>query len=164
MSLPSKPLIHTMPNNDEEVQMWVEEVFGVRPCLWQIKVVHKILAQDDVITIAATGSGKLLTCWMPLIFMKNGIIVLVTPLKLLGKQFEDVLAKNAVSAVSVTVANATNELSEVSNIPSVEDQKIHHAIRPSQGDATDLLLSVPNYLSMTATSRTFGARRNSWTT
>jgi hypothetical protein len=55
--------------------------------------------------------------------VKHGIVVLVTLLELLGKQFEDVLAKNAVSAVSVTVAHTTNELFEVNNIPSVEDQK-----------------------------------------
>jgi hypothetical protein len=42
---------HTMPDNDKETQMQMEEAFGVRPCLWQIKVVCKILAQDDVITI-----------------------------------------------------------------------------------------------------------------
>ena len=70
-------------------------------CLWQIKVVCKILVQDDVIMIAATGSGKSLTYWMPVIFVKHGIVVLVTLLKLLGKQFKNVLVKNAVSAISV---------------------------------------------------------------
>ena len=87
-----------MPESDEEVQRLVEEKLGVRPCLWQIRVVRKILAQDDVITIAATGSGKSLTYWMPLLFIKHGVVVLVTPLKLLGKQFVDILAKNIISA------------------------------------------------------------------
>jgi superfamily II DNA/RNA helicase len=80
MPLPSKPLRHTMPDDDEEVQRLVEEALGVRPCLWQIKVVRKILVLDDVITIAATGSGKSLTYWMPLLFVKHRIVVLVTPL------------------------------------------------------------------------------------
>ena len=65
MPLSSKPLKNTMPESDEEVQGLVEEKLGVRPCLWQIKVVRKILAQDDVITIAATGSRKSLTSRMP---------------------------------------------------------------------------------------------------
>jgi hypothetical protein len=50
---------------------------------------------------------------MPLLFVKHGIVVLVTPLKLLGQQFVDILAKNNISAVSITAAHATNELFEV---------------------------------------------------
>ena len=37
-----------MPDDDEEAQRLVEEALGVRPYLWQIKVVRKILALDDV--------------------------------------------------------------------------------------------------------------------
>jgi hypothetical protein len=48
MPIPSKPLRHTMPDDDEEAQRLVEEALGVRPYLWQIKVVRKILALDDV--------------------------------------------------------------------------------------------------------------------
>jgi superfamily II DNA helicase RecQ len=58
-------LPHSMPDNDEEVQKHVQEVFGFCPCLWQIQVVCAILAGDDVITIVPTGSGKSLTYWMP---------------------------------------------------------------------------------------------------
>jgi superfamily II DNA helicase RecQ len=99
-----------MPDNDEEVQKQVREVFGFCPCLWQIWVVRAILAGDDVITIAPTGSGKSLTYWMPILYIKHGITVVVTPLKLLGGQFVDVLLGKGVSAVSITAANATNEL------------------------------------------------------
>ena len=73
-----KPLKHTMPQNDTEAQNEVEAQFGVRPCLWQLKVVRKILEQDDVITIVATGSGKSLTYWMPLLLVKHGIVIIVT--------------------------------------------------------------------------------------
>ena len=75
-------LSHTMPDNDEEVQDQVEAVFGFHPCLWQIRVVCAILNGDDVITIAPTGSGKSMTYWMPVLFIKYGISVIVTPLKL----------------------------------------------------------------------------------
>ena len=71
------------------------------------------MEQDDVITIVATGSGKSLTYWMPLLFVKHGIVIIVTPLKLLGKQFVEVLTKNSISAISMTAANAHNELFEV---------------------------------------------------
>jgi superfamily II DNA helicase RecQ len=113
MALVSKLWKHTMPESDEDVQNDIEARFGIRPCLWQIRVVRKILEQDDVITVAATGSGKSLTYWMPLLYVKHGIVVIVTPLKLLGKQFVEVLAENGMSAVSMTAANATNELFEV---------------------------------------------------
>ena len=53
---------------------------------------------------------------MPLLFIKYGITVVVTPLKLLGGQFSKMLQDNCVSAVSITAANATNELFEASLI------------------------------------------------
>ena len=87
--MPGRP--HTMPDSDEEVQRQVEEAFGVCPCLWQIRVVRAVLAGDDVITIAPTGLGKSLTYWMPILYIKHGIIVAVAPLKQLGAQFSEML-------------------------------------------------------------------------
>ncbi|KAF8226508.1 hypothetical protein L208DRAFT_1301367 [Tricholoma matsutake] len=104
-----------MPNNNKEVQREVEERTGTRPCIWQIEVVHRVLSGKDMITIAATGSGKSFPYWI-LLYIKYGIVVLMTPLKLLGKQFFDILEKNQLRAVSMTAANATNELFEVFNL------------------------------------------------
>src|SRR5882762_9301473 len=58
MPIPSKPLRHTMPDDYEEAQRLVEEALGVRPCLWQIKVVRKILALD----VSMSMSYILLRC------------------------------------------------------------------------------------------------------
>ncbi|KAJ7306712.1 hypothetical protein DFH08DRAFT_652520, partial [Mycena albidolilacea] len=45
------------------------EHLGYQPCYWQIKVVEAILKRDrDVVCISATGSGKTLTFWLPLLF------------------------------------------------------------------------------------------------
>jgi hypothetical protein len=106
MAAHSKFLNHTMPKSDEVVQRLVEERTGIRPCLLQIKVVQMILAQWDGIEIAATGLGKSLPYWMALLFIKYGIVVLVTPLKLLGEQFVRVLEKNKLTAVSMTASNS----------------------------------------------------------
>jgi superfamily II RNA helicase len=111
-------LSHTMPESDWEVRERIKEVFSFMPCFWQIHVVCTILNGDDVITIAKTGSGKsmtylLATYWMPVLFIKYGILVIVTPLKLLRSQFAQTLEDNHISAISVTAANITNELFEV---------------------------------------------------
>ena len=107
---------HTMPDSDEEVQDQIEAVFGFRPCLWQIHVVHAILDGDDVITNAPMGSGKSTTYWMPVLFIKYGISVIVTPLKLLGAQFSEMLEGVGISAVSITADNATNELFNIRDL------------------------------------------------
>jgi superfamily II DNA helicase RecQ len=91
----------------------VEERTGIRPCIWQIEVVHKVLEGVDVMTITAMGSGKSLCDWMVLLYVRYGIVFLVTPLKLLGKQFVETLERNDLYAMSMTAANATNELFKV---------------------------------------------------
>ena len=54
-------LQYTMPDSDEKVQRQVEEIFGFKPCLWQIGVVCVVLVGEDVITVAPTRSSKSLT-------------------------------------------------------------------------------------------------------
>jgi superfamily II DNA helicase RecQ len=77
-------------------------------------VVRAVLAGEDVITVAPTGSGsKSLTYWIPLLYIKHVITIVVSPLKLLGTQFAQMLEDNRISAISITTANATNELFEV---------------------------------------------------
>ncbi|EDR14552.1 uncharacterized protein LACBIDRAFT_305256 [Laccaria bicolor S238N-H82] len=60
------------------IQDKVEECFRYCPCLWQIRVVQALLKNDnDIVSILATGSGKSLTFWMPLLFSawKSGFLV-----------------------------------------------------------------------------------------
>ncbi|KAJ6570683.1 P-loop containing nucleoside triphosphate hydrolase protein [Mycena sp. CBHHK59/15] len=93
-----------------EIRDKVQAVFGYRPCLWQLKVVRAILKRDrDVASIAATGSGKTLTFWMPLLFIPDGIQIVVTPLNILGKQNVDSLAKVGISAITITAETASEE-------------------------------------------------------
>ncbi|KAJ7721901.1 P-loop containing nucleoside triphosphate hydrolase protein [Mycena metata] len=106
-----------------EIRDKVQAVFGYRPCLWQLKVVRAILKRDkDVASIAATGSGKTLTFWMPLLFIPDGIQIVVTPLNILGKQNVNSLAKVGISAVTITAETATAE-----NFQAIADGK-HRAI------------------------------------
>ena len=74
MPVMSKPRKHTMLDDNMQVQREVEERMGIQPCIWQIKVVHKVLEGVDVITIPAMGSGKSLCYWMVLLYVKYGIV------------------------------------------------------------------------------------------
>ena len=93
-------LLHHLPETDREVQEKVKEVFGFTPCLWQIHIIRTVLNGDDVIPIARTGSGKSITYWIPVLFIKYGISIIVTPLKLLGSQFAGMLQDNGITAIS----------------------------------------------------------------
>ena len=83
----------------------------------------------DVMTIAAMGSGKSLCYWMEFLYVKYEIVFLVTPLKLLGKQFVEMLEKNELHAVSMTTANATNELFKVCDPQCCKAIKTHSTCR-----------------------------------
>lgn len=93
--------------------------FGRRPCLWQIRAVEAILRHDqDVVCIAATGSGKTLTFWMPLLF-SDGIQVVITPLNLLGDQNVSDLAKAGIKAIAINSDTDTASNFKVSHLCSV---------------------------------------------
>ena len=102
-----------LPSHNEIRQKTFEQ-FGFVPCLWQIRVVEAILKHDhDVLSIAATGSGKTLTFWMPLLFHERGIQIVISPLNLLGKQNVDDLTAKYINAIAVTAKNATSQTFQV---------------------------------------------------
>ena len=129
MPVMSKPRKHTMPDDNAQVQREVEERMGIQPCIWQIEVVHKVLEGVDVITIAAMGSGKSLCYWMALLYVKYGMVFLVTPLKLLGKQFVETLERNDLHTMLMTATNATNELFKVCGLQFCKAIKTHSTCR-----------------------------------
>ncbi|KAJ7769206.1 P-loop containing nucleoside triphosphate hydrolase protein [Mycena maculata] len=92
---------------------------GYTPCLWQIKVVEAILKRDgDVVCIAATGSGKTLTFWLPLLFRPNGIQLVISPLNILGQQNVAQLAAMKINGITITAETATYK-----NFQDIEDGK-----------------------------------------
>lgn len=104
-----------------DIRQKTVQFLGYRPCLWQIKVVTAILKKDkDVISIAATGSGKTLTFWMPLLFRTDGIQIIITPLNILGKQNVAQLNALGISAIALSAENATAENFKGSNKPHME--------------------------------------------
>ena len=64
----------------------------------------------------ATGSGKTLTFWMPLLFRLEGIQIIITPLNILGKQNVDALAALGVAGIALSAETATTENFKVSSL------------------------------------------------
>ncbi|KAF8574346.1 hypothetical protein K439DRAFT_1372718, partial [Ramaria rubella] len=67
----------------------------------------------DVVYISGTGSGKMLTFWMPLIYEKESITILVTALNVLGQQTADTLRNTGIPSINVTQANAHSKTFQV---------------------------------------------------
>ena len=107
-------LKYTVPTLSE-LRSHVEDKFGIRPCIFQARSALAQLEQKDCITISPTGSGKTLTFWIPLLFNKGGITVVITALNILGDKNVTELTKLrlGISAVNITSDSATNELFKV---------------------------------------------------
>ena len=99
-----------------EIRSRTLETFGKRPCLWQARICQAVLNGDqDIISIAGTGMGKTLTFWMPLLFRPLGILLVVTPLNILGKQNVATLEKAGIDGIFISAGTAMDENFRVSN-------------------------------------------------
>ncbi|KAL0575055.1 hypothetical protein V5O48_006900 [Marasmius crinis-equi] len=99
----------TIPDDDKDAQELVKNKLGIRPCLWQLRVIREILHNEhDVITVAPTGSGKSMTFWAPLLFTKK-VIIVVVPLKTLGEQFADDLNNEFKMPAVMVTKNITDK-------------------------------------------------------
>ncbi|KAG2126625.1 uncharacterized protein EDB93DRAFT_1050447, partial [Suillus bovinus] len=58
----------------------VSVTFDIALCKFQLECARAQLDWKDVITIAPTGAGKMLTFCIPLLFNNNRIVILITTL------------------------------------------------------------------------------------
>ncbi|KIJ50784.1 hypothetical protein M422DRAFT_89413, partial [Sphaerobolus stellatus SS14] len=87
-----------------------ERAFGIRPCISQIQAAAAQLEKEsDVVYISGTGSGKNLTFWIPMLYEKKSITILVPALNILWKQTADILNKAGIPAVNLTAENVNAE-------------------------------------------------------
>jgi ATP-dependent helicase YprA (DUF1998 family) len=86
------PLLAQKPHawTADKIRLLVERKLGKRPCWFQIRIALMIYQKKDVIATAATGSGKTLSFWIPILMaLEDGKDVtefIITPLNILGKQ------------------------------------------------------------------------------
>ena len=70
-----------------DVRKLVLRVFGKRPCWLQVQAALAVYGGNDVVVCAATGFGKTLTFWIPILMAleegRNKVSIVVTPLNLL---------------------------------------------------------------------------------
>ncbi|TFK68928.1 P-loop containing nucleoside triphosphate hydrolase protein [Pluteus cervinus] len=100
----------TMPSFSE-IRVKVHEVFGVRPCLWQVKTIQAILEKkQDVVVVAGTGMGKTLTFLAPAVLRPKGFMqLIVAPLNMLGEQQVTSLGKAKLEGIFIGGDTATDE-------------------------------------------------------
>ncbi|KAH7918225.1 P-loop containing nucleoside triphosphate hydrolase protein [Leucogyrophana mollusca] len=82
----------------------------VSPCLWQLRSACAQLEKKDVITISPTGSGKTMTFWIPMLFNDNGIMIIITPLRILGEKNEAEAQMYGMTAINLTAETATDQV------------------------------------------------------
>jgi superfamily II DNA helicase RecQ len=95
------------------VRETVNKRFGFTPCTWQLEAALTQLRRQDLVTLAPTGSGKTLTFWIPLLFDKDGISVVITPLNVLGEKNVKELADVSITAINLTTTSASDEAFKV---------------------------------------------------
>jgi hypothetical protein len=99
----------TPTSSDEELRNLTQKAFGKCACLFQLDVAHALLAGQDVINLAATGLGKTLSFWIPLLHWKahkkpgepEKIVLVVTPLNILGGQNEAILKEAGILGIAI---------------------------------------------------------------
>ncbi|KZT31069.1 hypothetical protein SISSUDRAFT_959977, partial [Sistotremastrum suecicum HHB10207 ss-3] len=72
------------------------------PCTWQRNVFRSQMEGKDMIVISATGSGKTLPIWMPLVFDPKIFLVVVCPLNAIADQHAKELNDAGIKALSMT--------------------------------------------------------------
>jgi superfamily II DNA helicase RecQ len=97
----------------EAMRQAVNNRFGFSPCTWQLEAALTQLERRDLITLAPTGSGKTLTFWIPLLFNGDGIIIVVTPLVVLGDKNIAELSDVFIPAINLTTESALDDTFKV---------------------------------------------------
>ncbi|KAI0040176.1 P-loop containing nucleoside triphosphate hydrolase protein, partial [Auriscalpium vulgare] len=107
-----------------DIRTAAEEQLGRSPCLWQLEVGRELIdRKTDIISTAATGDGKTLTFWLPLLFNDSGVLIIITALNLLAEQNVQELARLNIPAIAINGRNKSKKIFQ-----DLEDKKYRVAI------------------------------------
>lgn len=98
----------------EEIRTKCHSVFGLRACRLQCLFAQAVLERKDVLFEVGTGGGKTLAFWLPLLFRKDGLVIVVTALNALGDQNVSQLQKASIKAIAINGNTATTASFQVS--------------------------------------------------
>lgn len=131
----------------KDIRDLVQKKFNKRACWFQIKIALALQLGKDVVGIAATGVGKTLSFWIPLLMAleegHDSMIVVVTPLNLLGKKNVDELSAAGIKGIAIDSKSATDQAFKVCFSDSRVVLFIERYRRISKRGNTTLLLLIP---------------------
>ena len=116
----------------KDIRDLVWKKFNKRACWFQIKIALALREGKDVVGIAATGAGKTLSFWIPLLMAleegRDSMIVVVTPLNLLGKKSVEELSAAGIKAVAIDSKTATASVFKVNSVILPSRKKMYSQV------------------------------------
>ena len=99
------------------------ERFGKNACNFQLEFAQALLeGKKHVLLQAGCGMGKTLGFWIPLLARPSGVLIVVSPLTLLGDQHADGLCKIGIRAINI-------DADTIAEMPRVFEVKIIVTVR-----------------------------------
>jgi Rad3-related DNA helicase len=149
-------LLEHQPWTIKCIRNLVASKFGKWACWTQIKVAQVLWEGKGVVGVAATGAGKTLLFWIPLLMVleegQDKQIIVITPLNLLDKQNKQLLQRVGITAIAVNkdLLKKDHNVWKVSNwLGSFNKQDLpeflHRVLRRAN---TGLLQSAQSYSTM----------------
>ena len=135
MTVPLRIAEDTSVPSLEDLRTLTHGKFGKNACNFQLEFAQALLeGKKHVLLQAGCGMGKTLGFWVPLLANPSGILIVVSPLTLLGDQHADDLSEVGIKAINI-------DADTIAEIPRVFEVKILFAI-------LDLTLRTGRTLSM----------------
>jgi len=148
MTVPSRNAGDAPVPSLEDLRALALAKFGKNACNFQLEFAHALLeGKKHVLLQAGCGMGKTLGFWIPLLAKPTGLLIVVSPLTLLGDQHVNELSRAGIAAINVDADTITElpRVFEVKTLITVPYLTLRTRRTSSMG-CTVLWLLVPNNL------------------
>ena len=118
MTVPSRIAEDTSVPSLEDLHALTHGKFGKNACNFQLEFARALLeGKKHVLLQAGCRMGKTLGFWVPLLANLSGILIVISPLTLLGDQHADDLSEVGIKAINI-------DADTIAEIPRVFEVKI----------------------------------------